>query len=87
MPTPTIPTKSDNKIPMDLSNPGNSQALILANQAAGISYFHVLTKDTMGYLTKQAAHYRFQLGADPGLGVPGARESAPLVNTSSPRSE
>lgn len=34
----------------------------------GVWVFHVVTQDQQGYLTKQAGHYRVQIGADPGTG-------------------
>jgi hypothetical protein len=53
---------------MDLGTPQNSKQLLLPNQPAGIWFFHVITEDTMGYLTKSAASYRVQLGPNPGQG-------------------
>lgn len=83
----TIPTKAANKIPMNLTTPANSKTLLLTNQPAGIWYFHLITEDTMGYLTKTAAHYRVQLGPDPGMGslsglVKDAATGAPIQGAS-----
>jgi hypothetical protein len=64
----TIPTKTANKIPMDLITPQNSKQLLLPNQPVGIWFLHVIAEDTMGYLTKTAASYRVQLGPNPGQG-------------------
>jgi hypothetical protein len=61
----TIPNATANMIPMDLTTPQNSEQLLLPNQANGIWFLHLMAQDTMGYLTKQAAHYRVQLGAQP----------------------
>ena len=64
----TVPGKTANVIPMDLSNPQNSKQLLLPNQMPGIWFLHVITEDTMGYLTKAAGSFRVQIGADPGQG-------------------
>lgn len=64
----TIPTKTANKIPMDLVTPQNSKQILLPNKPTGIWFLHVIAEDTMGYLTKAAASYRVQLGANPGQG-------------------
>ncbi|MEZ4376570.1 MAG: carboxypeptidase-like regulatory domain-containing protein, partial [Polyangiaceae bacterium] len=59
----TVPTSADNFLPV-----GNKQ-LIQSNLSAGIHFFHVVSVDTQGYLTKQAGHYQVRIGADPGAGV------------------
>jgi hypothetical protein len=64
----TLPTKTSNKIAMDLAMPQNSKQLLLPNQQPGIWFLHLIAEDTMGYLTKTAAHFRVQLGNDPGQG-------------------
>ncbi len=64
----TLPTTTDNKIPMDLVTPQNSKQILLPGKANGIWFFHLISQDTMGYLTKQAALFRVQIGTDPGKG-------------------
>lgn len=64
----TIPGKTSNKIPMDLTTPQNSKQLLLPGQQPGIWFLHLIAEDTMGYLTKSAAHFRVQLGTNPGQG-------------------
>ena len=64
----TIPDQTTNAIPMDLAMPQNSEQLLLPNQANGIWFFHLITQDTMGYLTKAAATFRVQIGTTPGQG-------------------
>jgi hypothetical protein len=65
----TIPTKQDTRIPLDPASPQSSKQLLLTSVANGISYFHLITEDTMGYLTRNAAHFRVQVGANPGTGT------------------
>lgn len=79
----TIPSKASNAIPMDLTAPQNAKQLLVPNQPAGIWFFHLIAEDTMGQRTKAAAHFRVQLGNDPGQGsvsgaVTDAATSAPL---------
>lgn len=64
----TMPTTMSNKIPMDLNAPTNSKQILLPGKADGIWFLHLIAQDTMGYLTKAAAHYRVQIGNDPGKG-------------------
>jgi hypothetical protein len=64
----TMPTSADDKIPMDLANPQNSKQLLLSNENPGIWFFHLVSQDTMGYLTKTGARFRVQIGTDPGKG-------------------
>ena len=64
----TLPGTADNKIPMDLVTPQNSKQILLPGKANGIWFFHLISQDTMGYLTKQAALFRVQIGTDPGKG-------------------
>lgn len=59
----TVPTSADNFLPV-----ANKQ-LIQSNLPDGIHFFHVVSVDTQGYLTKQAGHYQVRIGADPGAGV------------------
>jgi CarboxypepD_reg-like domain len=63
--TNTIPDTTANLIAMNVTTPQNSEQLLLPNQADGIWFFHVMAQDTMGYLTKQAAHFRVQIGSQP----------------------
>ncbi len=58
----TVPDESDNYLPVD------QKQVLLADQPDGIWAFHIVPVDTMGYLTKEAGTYRFQLGDDPGTG-------------------
>lgn len=64
----TIPTKQSNVLAMNPADPNASQRLILPNNAQGVWFFHVLSEDSMGYLTKSAAHFQFQVGPTAGLG-------------------
>jgi hypothetical protein len=61
----TIPDTTGNQIPMNQTTPQNSEQLLLPNEPNGIWFLHVIAQDTMGYLTKQGATYRVQLGAQP----------------------
>jgi hypothetical protein len=61
----TIPTAADNFIPMDPVTPQNSKQLLLPGNANGIWFFHLIAKDTMGYLTKTGASFRVQIGTAP----------------------
>ena len=58
----TVPTTDDNYLPIA------QKQVLLADQPDGIWAFHIVAVDTMGYLTRQAGTYRFQLGDDPGTG-------------------
>jgi hypothetical protein len=66
----TQPDKSASAIPMNLADPPSSKRLLLniASSDTGIWFFHLIAEDTMGYLTKQAARFRLQIGTDPGKG-------------------
>ncbi len=59
----TVPTASDTFV--DVSQ----KQQILSNLADGVWFFHVVSEDTHGYLTKAAAHYQVRIGADPGAGT------------------
>ncbi len=59
----TVPTKSDTFV--DVSQ----KQQILQNLADGVWFFHVVSEDTHGYLTKVTAHYQVRIGADPGAGT------------------
>jgi hypothetical protein len=67
----TVPTKQSNRQPMNLTDPASSMRLLLPGNAQGVWFFHVLWEDTMGYLTKSAAHFQFQIGPTAGLGYGG----------------
>ena len=59
----TIPTKADTLVLMP------QKQLLRAGLTPGIWVMHVLTVDQQGYLTKAAAHFRVQIGDDPGNGA------------------
>jgi hypothetical protein len=59
----TIPSKTDAFIPLP------QKQLVRGMLADGIWFLHVIAQDSRGYLTKQAAHYRVNIGSDPGTGV------------------
>ena len=58
----TIPTLSDTSLVT------SQKQLLVSNLAAGIWVLHVITEDTMGHLTKKAAHVVVRVGTDPGTG-------------------
>ncbi|MDI1432532.1 carboxypeptidase-like regulatory domain-containing protein [Polyangium sorediatum] len=64
----TMPDHDSNTIPMDLTSPQNSKQILLPGKANGIWFFHLIAEDTMGNLTKNATHFRVQIGTDPGKG-------------------
>jgi CarboxypepD_reg-like domain len=64
----TIPTHASNTIPMNLSDPDSSKRILLPISADGLWFFHLISEDTMGYLTKTGARFRLQVGTDPGKG-------------------
>jgi len=64
----TIPTKADNRIVMNLADPAQSKRILLHVTEPGLWFFHLIGEDTMGYLTKQGATFRMQVGTDPGKG-------------------
>ncbi|MEZ4337554.1 MAG: carboxypeptidase-like regulatory domain-containing protein [Sandaracinaceae bacterium] len=58
----TVPTAADTFLPV-------SQLQILRTGLEdGVWVFHVVSVDTRGRLTRNAAHYQVRLGADPGVG-------------------
>lgn len=59
----TVPTKSDTFVGV------SQKQKILSNLADGVWFFHVVSEDTHGYLTRVAAHYQVRIGADPGAGT------------------
>ncbi|HEU0030244.1 MAG TPA: carboxypeptidase-like regulatory domain-containing protein [Kofleriaceae bacterium] len=59
----TVPTTSDTTLP-----PTQKQ-LLLPSVTAGVHVLHVVAADGQGRLTKQAGHYRINVGADPGVGA------------------
>lgn len=58
----TVPTLADTSLPIA------QKQLLVPNLAPGIWVLHVLAEDTMGYLTKRAAHVVVRVGTDPGTG-------------------
>lgn len=59
----TIPDKTDKFLP------GKDKSVLFANRPAGsVWYFHIIAEDTKGYLTKAAAHFKIQIGPQPGKG-------------------
>jgi hypothetical protein len=58
----TIPTTQDTFVPVA------QKQLLRSGIAPGIWVLHVIAQDQRGYLTKQAAHYRVNIGTDPGSG-------------------
>jgi cysteine-rich repeat protein len=59
----TIPTAADTALPIA------QKQLLVSNLADGIWVLHVVSEDTMGHLTKAAAHVVVRVGADPGSGT------------------
>jgi hypothetical protein len=64
--------------------PITQKQLLRSGLADGIWGFHVVSVDTLGYLTRTAGHYQVRLGADPGNGtllgnVANATGGAPLA--------
>ena len=59
----TVPTKADPFIPLP------QKQVVRSMLPDGIWFLHAIAEDTRGYLTRQAAHYRINIGADPGTGV------------------
>jgi hypothetical protein len=78
----TVPTTQSNQQPMNLADPASSMRLLLPGNAQGVWFFHVLWADTMGYLTKSAAHFQIQIGPTTGLGTGGL--SGTVSQTGSP---
>ena len=58
-----MPTAADSALPI------TQKQLLVPNLASGIWVLHVVTEDTMGYLTKNAAHVVVRVGPDPGSGT------------------
>ncbi|HEY1549598.1 MAG TPA: myxococcus cysteine-rich repeat containing protein [Kofleriaceae bacterium] len=59
----TIPTTSDTALP------ASQKQLLVSNVANGIWVLHVISEDTVGNLTKIAAHVVVRVGTDPGTGT------------------
>jgi hypothetical protein len=59
----TIPTSADTALAT------SQKQLLVSNLANGIWVLHVITEDTMGHLTKAAAHVVVRVGTDPGSGT------------------
>lgn len=58
----TVPTANDTFVPID------QKQTLLSNLPDGIWAFHIVSVDTMGYLTSTAGTYRVRIGDDPGTG-------------------
>jgi cysteine-rich repeat protein len=59
----TVPAITDSALPI------SQKQLLVSNLQPGIWVLHVVTEDTMGYLTKNAAHVVVRVGPDPGSGT------------------
>lgn len=59
----TVPALTDTSLPM------TQKQLLVSGLANGIWVLHVVTEDTVGHLTKQAAHVIVRVGTDPGTGT------------------
>ncbi len=59
----TVPNTRSTFIPVA------QKQLLRSGVPAGVWVLHVVAKDPRDYLTKQAAHYRVNIGKDPGSGV------------------
>lgn len=59
----TVPTATDTALPV------SQKQLLVSNLASGIWVLHVVSEDTMGHLTKAAAHVVVRVGTDPGSGT------------------
>lgn len=59
----TVPTTSSTFLPL------SQKQILLSGVADGVWALHVVSADTMNYLTHAAAHYRVMVGADPGNGT------------------
>jgi cysteine-rich repeat protein len=75
----TVPTYNDNVIVVNQANPTAALSIELPSLADGIWFFHLVTEDTMGCLTKAAGRFRLQIGTAPENGaLPGTREARTL---------
>lgn len=59
----TVPTAADTALPVA------QKQLLVSNLQDGIWVLHVVSEDTMGHLTKRAAHVVVRVGDDPGSGT------------------
>ena len=59
----TVPTVMDTALPV------SQKQLLVSNVASGIWVLHVVSEDTVGHLTKAAAHVVVRVGTDPGTGT------------------
>jgi hypothetical protein len=59
----TVPATTDMKLP------ATQKQLLQSNVDAGVWVLHVVSIDQAGRLTKEAGHYRVNIGADPGSGA------------------
>lgn len=51
----------------DTALPASQKSLLQSGLAPGVWVVHVATRDQAGYFTRAAAHYRVNVGADPGI--------------------
>ena len=58
----TVPTAADTFVPV------TQKQVLLSALPDGLWFFHLVSSDQQGYLTKQAEHYQIRLGPDPGTG-------------------
>lgn len=59
----TVPTAADAQVP------ANQKQLLKSDVPEGVWVLHVVSIDTAGRLSKQAGHYRVNIGTDPGVGA------------------
>jgi hypothetical protein len=59
----TVPSAADTPVP------ANQKQLLKSGVPEGVWVLHVVSIDTAGRLSKQAGHYRVNIGTDPGVGA------------------
>ena len=59
----TVPSAADTQVP------ANQKQLQKSGVAEGVHVLHVVSVDTAGRLSKQAGHFRVNIGTDPGNGA------------------
>jgi hypothetical protein len=59
----TVPSSADTAVP------ASQKQLLKSDVPAGVWVLHVVSIDTAGRLSKQAGHYRVNIGVDPGTGA------------------
>jgi hypothetical protein len=59
----TVPSAADTKVP------ASQKQVLRSDVPAGVWVLHVVSIDTAGRLSKQAGHYRVNIGTDPGVGA------------------